>query len=925
MADNEIVVLRGPDGVAYDFRTDKVANALAKGYRRETEQEQQERALNTWAYDKPTLAAMASTARDLSFGTSDVLLSQILGADGKDKLNRLKTQNPIADSIVGPAAALITPFAGEGAWASRAARVLSESKSVLGAAKVLDATARVAAAPMNAVGAAGRAVAATPNLARAGKVVQNAARFATEAELYNIGHNVSEQALGDEEYTTEHLLAHSGQAISIGGGLGVVGTLAHSAATKAMNKAAALRNFISEQLPKTAEQADAAYASLSSKVSGVSADDVGQFVQRPGTAEGMAARERLTRPISKAETEAVGQATMTDMVDLKTAVDKAIKDVAWGEIVPAQITKNIAGRPIDPIRQAAQDAMVGPLEAAGRMAVHTGEFKETFVKQFNAAVEKAKAGAAAPAADDVFRSMVTFRREVRNIQGAAKTFFARSGSPAAQAIMNEMQSIASGITGHLRKPAVYGDAAASYAKIDNAHHIFKNAWDPKSPAMKQFMTNGEFNSKKFAAYIQNVGTFKGSTATSTLHEAINSAEQLAKIIGEEADKLGIAFDREGINRLGGKIKGTHKQYEGRIKEDELRQRVSGDVSNGGSVDKTLMQYAAGAMVGGIPGAAAVYAYNMLKDPVAAGRALLGLEKLIMNSEGRVKDSIVDMLGKATRAGKSAATFARKTGAATIAATERVAAPVSIGAMRAFVKSFGDEDKPVAKPIKGERTTSARLRDFKAMSSLLDSIHTDPNRAYDRYEAAFKPFQEAAPQMTQTMVEKQLQAAMYLYSKMPKNPSAGMTMNEAIDDWHPSDQEIALFERYVKAAQDPLSVLDDLKAGTLTREGVDTVKALYPKLYESIQSQTIEHLATLQTKLPYYQRINLSVLLSLPVDQSMTPAFITQMQGYYAGSVQQAAQGAVGGSSKGGGQVIKPGAFRKSSEMHLTSTQRITSK
>ena len=453
------------------------------------------------------------------------------------------------------------------------------------------------------------------------------------------------------------------------------------------------------------------------------------------------------------------------------------------------------------------------------------------------------------------------------------------------------------------------------------YHTYKTTWDAKSPAMKMFTTGGEFNSKKFASYIRNVGTFEGSTATSTLHEAIDAAEKLAKTIGEEADKMGIAFDKEGITSLSKSIKGTHKQYAGRVAEDDLRQRASANASQG----NTLLQYAAGHMVGGIPGAAAVYAYNMLKDPVAAGRTLLSLEKLILNSEGRVKDSITSMLGAASKAGKSAVKFAKETGKATIATAERVAAPVSIGAMRSFVKSYGDDDKPVAKNISGERSTSARLRDFRAMSSLLDSITTDPGRAYDRYEAAFKPFAEAAPQMTQSMVDKQLEAAMYLHTKMPKNPSQGQTMNPAIDDWHPSDQDIAVFERYVKAAQDPLSVLDDMKAGTLTREGVETIKTLYPRLYDSIQTQTIEHLATLQVKLPYYQRINLSVLLGLPVDQSMTPSFVTQMQGYYAGSVQQAAQGSMGGKVKGGGSIIKPGAFRKTSEMHMTSTQRITNK
>lgn len=217
-----------------------------------------------------------------------------------------------------------------------------------------------------------------------------------------------------------------------------------------------------------------------------------------------------------------------------------------------------------------------------------------------------------------------------------------------------------------------------------------------------------------------------------------------------------------------------------------------------------------------------------------------------------------------------------------ARARRAIAPASVGALgrASYGIPMGDkEDKP---------SRDSRQAAFKRYSNELASLASNPTLLTDRLAKGVDGIRDAAPDVSAAMQMKATTAVQFLHSKMPKNPAAAKTMNPAIREWRPSDVQMSKFERYVEAVENPMSVLEDLAQGQLSREGVESLQVCYPKMYEDVVAQVTENVATLEKQLPYSQRLQLSILLDVPVEASTEPAFVADMQQRLAG-VQAAAQ------------------------------------
>src|SRR5690606_34001635 len=77
---------------------------------------------------------------------------------------------------------------------------------------------------------------------------------------------------------------------------------------------------------------------------------------------------------------------------------------------------------------------------------------------------------------------------------------------------------------------------------------------------------------------------------------------------------------------------------------------------------------------------------------------------------------------------------------------------------------------------------------------------------------------------------------------------------------------------------PLSVLEDIKKGTLTREHVEALQKVYPHLYNQIRVEVLEQLRDKsETDIPYNRRVLLSILLNIPGDASLLGKNIEALQ------------------------------------------------
>lgn len=125
--------------------------------------------------------------------------------------------------------------------------------------------------------------------------------------------------------------------------------------------------------------------------------------------------------------------------------------------------------------------------------------------------------------------------------------------------------------------------------------------------------------------------------------------------------------------------------------------------------------------------------------------------------------------------------------------------------------------------------------------------------------------------------KTIAVAEYLASKAPPalggNPLVPMADPGRVD---PAARDKWL--RAARAADDPQSIVSDMRSGRLTPEAVDAVKTLYPRMYGQITGQIMGALAERTEPLSYSQASQLRVLLGVPVDVSQKPGYLAAVQG-----------------------------------------------
>jgi hypothetical protein len=128
---------------------------------------------------------------------------------------------------------------------------------------------------------------------------------------------------------------------------------------------------------------------------------------------------------------------------------------------------------------------------------------------------------------------------------------------------------------------------------------------------------------------------------------------------------------------------------------------------------------------------------------------------------------------------------------------------------------------------------------------------------------------------------------FLNSKKPQRPPARMGVID--ENWRPTKAEAAKFARYYAAAMSPASVLADLEGGALTPEAAETLRALYPKLFEQVADEYTLAIAESKEQIPRDRLVQMSILLGRPLDPSMSAGHIRRQQAMFDTQKQQQQQ------------------------------------
>ena len=228
---------------------------------------------------------------------------------------------------------------------------------------------------------------------------------------------------------------------------------------------------------------------------------------------------------------------------------------------------------------------------------------------------------------------------------------------------------------------------------------------------------------------------------------------------------------------------------------------------------------------------------------------------------------------------------------------------------------GDKEPPDTEFPKG---SGLQVRAKKRITEI-DNLLARPDHLADRIASGLTGLESAAPKVSAGLAGHAVRVAQFLQSKAPRNPYFGIGMQPQIDDWLPTPSEASKFARYYAAAMEPMTVVDELADGTLSFEGVEVLRELYPEIYEMTRVRLQAKLAETKKRVPYERRVVLSTLFGTPMDPSMTPQAIASYQSVFErGSPRGGGQGQAGG----GARMTGLARMKRTADQMKTQTQQL---
>jgi hypothetical protein len=192
-------------------------------------------------------------------------------------------------------------------------------------------------------------------------------------------------------------------------------------------------------------------------------------------------------------------------------------------------------------------------------------------------------------------------------------------------------------------------------------------------------------------------------------------------------------------------------------------------------------------------------------------------------------------------------------------------PASVGLMGRLIEDQGG-------------TKQEKVKQYDKIIQNVERLATDMDFSSQVYAGMTEDLSNEAPMAQAAMQATMSRAANYLKKIAPKGVQPNSVLSP--QTYVPSDSQLASFERGLTAVMDPLSILEDLENGTLTKDSVAAVKEVYPKLFSEIQGKLLGAVTSTKTPLPYHVKLKIGYILETPTTQALTPDKIVMLQANY---------------------------------------------
>lgn len=152
---------------------------------------------------------------------------------------------------------------------------------------------------------------------------------------------------------------------------------------------------------------------------------------------------------------------------------------------------------------------------------------------------------------------------------------------------------------------------------------------------------------------------------------------------------------------------------------------------------------------------------------------------------------------------------------------------------------------------------------------------NPQLAMRRVDQLTAAMGGKAPGVAMAMGATAIRQAQFLASRIPTQPMQG-SITPQLETESVSASEMAEWAELVEVIQNPERAIDALEDGTLSYNQVDALKAGWPLLYEQMRATTLDQLLDAETRPAYNQRLQLSLLLDIPGDATLSQEHLRSM-------------------------------------------------
>lgn len=845
------------DGRAFELdptSPDFQQTLLSPQFRIASEQERVAAEAEARSGDAPVQTAVEGVAREATLGLSDLALmaaGDIADPGGGAGLRRVRQGleerrelNPTAAGIGEVAGAILPALATGGT--SLAARAAGALPAGLAARAGLGIEQAVAG---SLAGLAERGVAG--RLAQ--RAVSSAAGGAVEGAVFEGRRVLTESMLGDQELTGEQLAAAMGMGALIGGvGSGLVtgsATLA-GAGFRRLNDGArdALGGFWrqAEGTELRPGVVDAVFDSLGRRAgTGLPAEEQA-FVRGAlgATPEGRRIRDVIRQgdaPIS----EAVPR--LRRILDEDEEIARSVQDFAIGSLKRAPIERRI--NDLSPEMAAAARETIGEIDRfadfiGSRPGMFAGAgFAERQLRglfdEFSFAIEKGIERGGREGAADVFLALDMAKRRLGRI--TKRTTRDRLVHEEFDALYNKLRT-------HLEAEDLYGDAAhiqrevnAAWAPFLANSGQFRGKFLAKAGEQEGFIDLYSADPRALESFLRQVGTEGAALDEEIFRRHIASRQQLSDTIAKHFDvpeelTQAVTQSRRNVDALAKELEHidavvkTSNQFR-RLRElvQQRSQLVPGGI--GAAIG--------GGLFGPVGAAAGAALGGAIVRPDQAILTLAQIEAVRGNLRSQMRSQVREALRRSLPSREAV-----RTG---VQAAKRVA------------------------------TVQVSLAAFDEKVEQVLGFTSSPEQATERVSSRTERIAEAAPNVHGHMASAVQRAAAFLRARIPPAAVPAPSIIPNLPRPRPSDTEIAQFMRYVRAVEDPRTVLEDLGDGQLTPEAVEALREVYPRMYGDLVQTVMEQLSETRGTVTYETRIRLGLLLGAPTDPSLDPGFVARMQ------------------------------------------------